>query len=130
MKRREGFVSNSSSSSFILGVNKNVNNEDIKIEITIEECIDKRISTIEEVKTHFVEYYGWADCTWEDILEDSGEWMESRYAECVECIENGQDIIFGTASNEADSAADLAIYFGALTQLDMDDVTVVDAGEC
>jgi hypothetical protein len=129
MKRRQGFVSNSSSSSFIIAVDKDVENKDIRIEISIEDCIEKRLSTIEEVQKYFLDQYGEADQTFGDMLVAEGEWFSAQYDMCVEEIENEREIIFGRASNEDDTAASLSIYHGALNEIDQDDIFIIDAGE-
>lgn len=135
MKRRQGFVSNSSSSSFILAVDKDVKNEDIKIEISLSECIENRIETVEELQAYFDENYIWADAeeraekSFISLLQEEGDWCVEKYEECEKAIYSGKVIILGSGSNEDYNAAGLAVYYGAIDQLDMPNVQVIESGD-
>lgn len=135
MKVRKGFVSNSSSSSFILAVEKDVKNEDIKIEISLTECIEKRIETIEALQAYFEKNYIWdtdedkATKSFISRLAEEGDWCVEKYEECEQAIYNGKAIIMGSGSNEDYNAAGLAVYYGAINDLDMENVQVIESGD-
>ena len=130
MKTRKGFVSNSSSSSFILGVPKNKKASDIMIKVSIEDCVDYKLSTVQEIEDYFLGEYG-DDQTFKELVDEEGEWIQKSYDLMVQELEKGNIIIVGTASNEGgDSPAEYAIYLGALDDLADPDVTVIQGAEC
>jgi hypothetical protein len=130
MKTRQGFVSNSSSCSFVLAVDKSQKDEDIKVEISIEGCINYRITTEKELKNYFVDYYGWKEMTFEQLIEEEEEWIQERFNKMLEKIKAGKVLVAGQASNDDYEYASSAIYNGALHHLDQEGVEVIDPGEC
>lgn len=98
MKVRHGFVSNSSSSSFVVSVPKNSGPLTLKINIE-REC--EVISTLEELDNsrHF-RYY--------DVEEKANS---AEYQQCVESIKAGNIIKIFVASNE-DSDNMLSGFYG------------------
>jgi hypothetical protein len=122
MKNRKGFVSNSSSSSFILAVDDV--SKDVKISISIEKCISKKASTKEELDAAFIDEYGYGNMTIDDFLAEENYYQE-QYDKCLDSINRGKTIIIGTASNEDDDSAALAIYYGALDSIDDKDVEII-----
>lgn len=72
MKTRVGFVSNSSSSSFIV-ISKDIKNAKVKIETPIEPLIRKEINTILEVKKFFIHNYYWSENHKNETLEEKWE---------------------------------------------------------
>lgn len=103
MKIREGFVSNSSSSSFIAAIP----NECYEVEIVIktkvkfiDHCDEDAIKTKEQLDKHIILEYGCKGDKIENILEDS-EWLSEIYPKCIKEIENGKVIIFGSFSSDS-----------------------------
>jgi hypothetical protein len=134
MKRRQGFVSNSSSSSFIIAVDKEVKNEDLKVEVSIAKCVDARIETVEELQAYYEREYIWRGDDEKDLsfimaLQNEGDWLVERYETAEQAIYNGKVIIMGSGSNEGDSAGELAVYYGALNSLSMPGVDVIQSGD-
>ena len=93
MKKREGFVSNSSSSSFILKVDKT---EDGMIKIDPKN-FGEAIVTEEELKAKFKEDCLCGEETWEDLDEYDLE----KYKKSLKIIESGKAIIMGCVDNNA-----------------------------
>lgn len=87
MKIRNGFVSNSSSSSFIVAVKKDSGPLTLKINIE-DEC--DVISTIEELEKS--EHFRYCD------EEEKAE--NEDYKKCIKAINAGKVLKFFTASNE------------------------------
>lgn len=88
MKVRSGFVSNSSSSSFIVAVPKSKKTKTIvtvSFEVDLESYADRRISTIKELN----EYYDY----------EYGD-REFKYDECKEAIRSGKDVLVGSFTDE------------------------------
>lgn len=117
MKIRNGFVSNSSSSSFIVAVEDN--DKPLKICISVEpEC--ETIRTIEELdKSDMYEYY------------DDEEKAESKeYQNAVKAISEGKVLKYFSASNEDYSI--LSGLYGTTLTSDMfenENVTIIENGD-
>lgn len=104
MMIRLGFVSNSSSSSFIISTNKT--DESVKVEIDLVDFIEtlgeygesgltKIVKTKQELDEYYVDVYGWSECnTLEKIFNDE-EWIRIEYEKSLKEIESGKVVIFG-----------------------------------
>ncbi len=110
-KIRKGFVSNSSSSSFILST---TNIEDkLKIEIDVDEFMNKVtehdykfIKTKEELINHMYDYYVYVDDEHRHLPKEEQmkicfkeEDHDYNYEECLEDINNGKTIIIADVDN-------------------------------
>lgn len=97
MKLRTGFVSNSSSSSFILAASGSPGT--IKVEVPLTDIVSKTINSITELNLWFIDKWAWEDGTsLEKLLED--EWAKKKYEKMSALIKAGQTLYIGTASNE------------------------------
>ena len=112
MKIRSDFVTNSSSSSYIVAYKaspefdeetiakypflKNYGNLIERVLFTKgdnETTAGKVYKTKEEWDKHFIDYYGWSKAdTVEKILEDD-EYLVANYNRVIECLENGFSIL-------------------------------------
>lgn len=104
MKTRFGFVSNSSSSSFILPLDKNCTEVNITIPLeTFEEMfeddgdetsINALVKTQDELKKYLIDTYMIDEENfYETLLED--DYIEGIYRESLEFIKDGKMVIFG-----------------------------------
>ena len=87
MKIRLGFVSNSSSASFIVAVDKKAKKVMAKIvvEVDLAEYVEKRIKTVEDLDAYRKsEYCG----------------NMADYGKCRKAIESGMDVLILSASDE------------------------------
>jgi len=91
MKTRKGFVSNSSSTSFIVGVEDNTEIElHIKVDLArYGDVIDNK----EELDEYFQDRYWQYD-------EDEEYWKE-EYDKCIAVLEAGKKLIIGDFSDDA-----------------------------
>ena len=96
MKIRNGFVSNSSSSSFIVAVD---NEEDTKVKVSVD--VDLKdygtvIRNIEELDEYFKKRH------YIEKLEEMDEYLKESYNNCKNVIHNGKIIVDGSFSSEGD----------------------------
>lgn len=112
MKVRWGFVSNSSSSSFILPMEEDkfilkLSLEDLKSIIESSYYSDTKIKKIitneNEAKEYVVSLYGWNEkSTFEDITDpDDGdsEYAIKRFKDIMEYINAGRSVVVGNIEN-------------------------------
>jgi predicted Holliday junction resolvase-like endonuclease len=118
MKVRSGFVSNSSSSSFIVAVEGNTK-VTLKVEVDLAE-LGKILKTEDDVRDAFNEYWGK-----EEMEED--EWVAEKYRKCVDAIKNGKIVIFGDVANDSDNPLEAYMYDAGIPYADGMEV-IQDAG--
>lgn len=107
MKIRYGFVSNSSSSSFIVSAKKG---KTPTVIIEIELPTDKIIETVKQLDEHFMEHWGSGQKTIQELLDDEGEYVTDQYNNCLKEIKKGNVIHFGTVANNSGNSAEEMLY--------------------
>lgn len=125
MKLRNGFVSNSSSSSFIVAVKGKNAKATMTIEIDLEDYGDTLL-TKEEVLEYFKNYYG--HDSEEEILAE--KYKAKHYKEMLKEIESGNRIILGEFSDESDNGLEQYLCDHGINDIKSDTVKVIqsDAG--
>ena len=114
MTIRNGFVSNSSSSSFLIASKGDV--ENLAITVNIGHLINQTIATEEELTEYFLDNYGYDSL--DEMAADEPDLME-RYNEHLVLIRTGMKLYAGSAGqlayygfNDADIVNGELIYSG------------------
>lgn len=93
MKIRNGFVSNSSSSSFIVAVSKNQSKIKVSFEVDLSQMANYTIKNLDRLHEYMKEEYNGS-------IEDFGR---EKYTKCLKALDEGKEILFGYFSNESDN---------------------------
>ena len=123
MKKRNGFVSNSSSSSFIFAMPKEYNG---KIKLTIEVDLTefgKVMRTKNNLDKWYLEQSG--EPSLDELFKDAPE-LKEEYNECLKQMWEGKTVIVGNVSNEGESGVEFILMEGNWT---IDDPKVKQIGE-
>ena len=128
MKVRSGFVSNSSSSSFIVAVDKKSTTKiTLTFEIDLKNYADSNgiISTREELLGHL--NHNWCiDFTDQRDIEGYGR-MYKKYLKACEELDKGKQIIFGMFSDEGSSGIETMLCMEGLEGKVDDNVVVIES---
>jgi len=100
-KIRNGFVSNSSSSSFIIASKKE---PEIKIKINVREICDYVVKTKEDLDLVIKERF------YVDEINKLEDYDLIIYNKCLKSLEDGNEIYFGTVANDYDDEIGNFIY--------------------
>lgn len=119
MKIRSGYVSNSSSSSFIVATD---GDPIVTVRIDLTKFISKTLTTKEEILEWYLDDYGYTE---EELLGD--RYHKPKYEAMLKAIENGKKIYQGSASNESYEGDELFIYGGGLRSAE--GVEIIDSCE-
>jgi len=96
MKKRNGFVSNSSSSSFIISGVKDCK---MNIEVDLNSLSEQVITNLDELDQYFLEEYCDArGDSLEKVLEEN--YVKEEYNKAKEALSNGKTIFVGQVSSE------------------------------
>jgi hypothetical protein len=107
MKTRNGFVSNSSSSSFIVAVNKKLEGiVSLTLEVDLNKYVESAISNVDDLNKYFKKNYD------EDYKENE-DYIDSKKA-----IENGKVIFAGSFSDDSDEPESLLCHYGIANMVD------------
>jgi hypothetical protein len=91
---RTGYISNSSSSSFVIAHDKSLPKVTISIEVDLNKYIESEgtATTMEELK-ELIDYQWDIDI---DNLDKDVSWCEERVKECIKAIKDGKSVSFGS----------------------------------
>ena len=93
MKTRQGFVSNSSSSSFIVSVPKGSSGKvEVTIEVDLSDFSYARIASQKELDRHLVDRYG-------DVSSPNEYYLE-LYRKMSAAIQNGREVLCGSFQSD------------------------------
>ena len=112
MKIRNGFVSNSSSSSFVLSTKKDIDH----ITMTIDVPFDETISNLDELSSYFEDIYG---ISIKELLLD-GEIEYEEYMKLSQVLSEGNKIVIINASNEDGEGIGKYLYYNGFHNVILD----------
>ncbi|MFA7287431.1 MAG: hypothetical protein WC055_00980 [Melioribacteraceae bacterium] len=117
MKSRNFFVSNSSSSSFIVAVNGDNPKVKLEIEVDLRTYSRDTIKTVEELARYFVEGYCYSA---EEMLEDD------RYNQAKAAIQGGKVILMGSFSSK-EGGVESFLCKNGLNNIGSSDMVVIES---
>lgn len=98
MKIRSGFVSNSSSSSFVVAVKKGKTSKvTLELEVDLTDYSRKILSNKDDVLKYMKDYYDY-----EEDESSNEDYVNTTYKTLMEHINNGNEVIVGDFSSEGD----------------------------
>ena len=119
MKIRGGFVSNSSSSSFVVAVGDKTE-VTLTVKADLARFADTEIETVEHLERYMVEEWGWGSLnTLDAILEDS-EYAKRIYQESRKAIEAGKRVLMGSFGSDGEALEQFLCYEGVPDSPGMD----------
>lgn len=123
MKIRTGFVSNSSSSSFILEVDKDIKDMKVKMEIGVDlkDLQDRLITSVDKLEEYFIDYYG---SNFKENYRDESYIMK-KYEKMKSILDRGKNIFIGEVSNEDDGISAYIHKYG-LPEFKRDGIRVIE----
>ena len=121
MKLRTGFVSNSSSSSFIISRPKD-SKASMTVEIDLEDFCNDIITTMQELDDYFLSEYSYK--TISGMLTDD-EHCKKLYNKCWASIQDGNEVMIGRVSSDGGDVLSNLIYDTGITNLN-DGVKLID----
>jgi hypothetical protein len=111
MKIRKGFVSNSSSSSFVVAVGK-----EAKVTLTIEADLarfaNEIIVTMDDLERYMLDEWGWGSCNTLDLILADSDYARRVYEESKVAIEAGKWVLFGSFSSDGEVLEQLLCEWG------------------
>jgi N6-adenosine-specific RNA methylase IME4 len=98
MKVRSGFISNSSSSSFIVAVDGNDSTITITTKVDLKDMTESICRTVDELTEYFMETYSYGrHNSIEKFLNDPEDrWFAEQYMTAKKAIEDGKTVLIGS----------------------------------
>lgn len=116
MKTRTGFVSNSSSSSFVVSVPKGMGKTKIKIEMEVDlyQYADYVIKREDDLKAWLLEDYGYESV--EEAKKAGETWTTDIYATALKEIRAGRVVLIGQFSDEGGDPTEIFLCHNGIQE--------------
>lgn len=115
MRKRTSFVSNSSSSSFIVASDTEETVITITLTLSLKEIAEDVVITIEELNKVFLDRYSWKDISLEEMLK-ADKYLDKKYKKCVAALDVGKTVIFGNVASSGCNELSQIIYYRGLPE--------------
>jgi hypothetical protein len=124
-KFRQGWVSNSSSSSFIISAQEDTTLK-VMVEMDLSKCIDKTLKTKEDVEKYIISQHGWSNKPLKEVLEE--DYVREQYDGMVGAVKSG-DIVYvlSGSSDDYDNAPGTYLYNNGLKGLQ--NINIIEDGD-
>jgi len=120
MKIRRGFISNSSSSSFILASDRPLEDITVTVSMKLDTIVEDQLKTKRELDNFILDEYDWrGERTLEEVLASDDE-LKAIYEKMTQLINEGKTILVGVVSSEDDNALSAIIYNEGFGETDGD----------
>ena len=110
MKIRKGFVSNSSSSSFILATKTEKTKPKIEIELDLANLSDVIISTKKELDDYYLNEHRYGNTNTLTKIFEENEYLKDDYADCIAKLMDGYTLFLGSVGSEDENPLSYYLY--------------------
>ncbi len=111
MKTRQGFVSNSSSSSYILSTPSGLNEVEVTLKVNLDTSFwSIRFANLHDWTKHIEKEYGYREFRDIEAICENDEWTKEIYDKGKKALENGQDVVWLCPASDSDNPVDRLFY--------------------
>jgi len=111
MKVRAGFVSNSSSSSFVVAVGQETE-VTLTVKADLARLADRTIKTVEDLNQYMLDEWGWGGLNTLDLILADSEYAKQIYDGAKAAIESGKRVLFGSFSSDGEPLEQFLCEYG------------------
>ena len=111
MKIRRGFVSNSSSSSFVVAIGDK-SEVTLTIKADLSRFADTEIETVEQLERYMIAEWGWSKANTIDAIIADSQYAKRIYEGAREAIEGGKRVLMGSFSSDGEALEQFLCYQG------------------
>ena len=131
MKVRLDFVSNSSSSSYLVAVNKEDEDKPIECEIVIreqfnlEDLVEDKIKSIKDLQKYFESEHLLEGMTFDNVEDWDWKWGQETYVNAKKAIEEGKTILVCWTDSDSSNNLSCHVYRKGLRGIDFTGTPII-----